>query len=155
MHATHTEAAAGQRGKRVMAHHQALLLTVLAGCGTTIGPEPRDWLADGLIRGVVTAAGGGPLDSIYLAVHVPTADTGHYGVGNSTTITSSNGSYEMGVIVTHGEFPDGVPDTLQLYLLAEKGSNPHVVDSVLVGVAVAEPGESLRETKADVVLALP
>jgi hypothetical protein len=61
----------------------------------------------------------------------------------------------MGVAVIEGQFPNGVPDTLQLYLLAEIEGDPSFLDSVLVGVAVAEEGETLLETEANVTLTIP
>ncbi len=120
-------------------------------------PEPDfpTSLADGAIRGTVTASGGRPLASVRMGVHPPTADVGKYEIGHSNSATNSAGAYELGVAVLEGEFPAGIPDILQLYLIAESSGDSAVIDSVLVPVAFAEAGEHFIRTHANVKLHIP
>jgi hypothetical protein len=70
-------------------------------------------------------------------------------------MTNAAGAYEMNVAVLEHESPRSIPDILLLYLIAETSGDSSVVDSVLVPVAVAEPGEPVTGTRANLRLPIP
>jgi hypothetical protein len=88
-------------------------------------------------------------------VHPPTADSGKYEIDHSASLTNSAGEYELDVVVLDGQFPTGVPDIIQLYLIAETSGDSPVIDSVLVPVAFAEAGETFIRTQASMRLPIP
>ena len=132
----------------------SLVLLALGACSE---PEPEfpTSLADGMISGMVTDTRGEPVFDVHMAVHPPTADSGKFEIGHSSSISNTAGAFEVGVAVLQGEFPGGIPAILQLYLVGTTSEEPAVIDSVLVPVALAEAGERFVQTRANLRLPLP
>jgi len=107
-----------------------------------------------MISGMVTDTRGEPVFDVHMAVRPPTADSGKYEIGHSSSITNTAGAFEVGVAVLQGEFPGGIPPILRLYLIGTTSEDPAVIDSVLVPVARAEAGERFTQTRADLGLGL-
>jgi hypothetical protein len=141
-------------GSHVQGTLGSLVLLALGACSEP-GPEFPTSLADGMISGMVTDTRGEPVFDVHMAVHPPTADSGKYEIGHSSSITNTAGAFEVGVAVLQGEFHGGIPPILQLYLLGRTSEDPAVIDSVLVPVALAEAGEHFVQTRANLRLPLP
>jgi len=132
----------------------SLVLLGLGACSEP-GPDFPASLADGMISGMVTDTRGEPVFDVHMAIHPPTADSGKYEIGHSSSITNTAGAFEVGVAVLQGEFPAGIPPILRLYLIGTTSGDPAVIDSVLVPVALAEAGEHVVTTRANLRLPLP
>jgi hypothetical protein len=141
-------------GPHIRGNLGSVVLLTLGACSDP-GPDFPTSLADGMISGMVTDTRGEPVFDVHMVVRPPTADSGEYEIGHSSSITNIAGAFEVGVAVLQGEFPGGIPPILRLYLIGTTSEEPAVIDSVLVPVALAEAGEHFMRTRANLRLPLP